>query len=110
MSDLIVEISESNWNTEVVQSTLPVLLDFWAPWCGPCKALEPAVEGLARHYAGRIKFGKVNVDESRPLAERFGVRGIPHLQLMRGEERVAVLSLTDRSRTRLMVQIDGLLA
>lgn len=110
MSDLIVEINEANWDAEVVQSTLPVLLDFWAPWCGPCVALEPTLEGLAQHYAGRVKFGKVNSDDNRALVARFGVRGIPHLQLMRGDERVAVLSPTARTRTRLAMEMDGLLA
>lgn len=110
MSDLIVEVNEANWDTEVVQSELPVLLDFWAPWCGPCKALEPTLEGLAQHYAGRVKFGKVNSDDNKALAERFGVRSIPHLQLMRGDERVGVLSPTARTRTRLAMEVDGLLS
>lgn len=110
MNDLIVDVNESNWDAEVVQSTLPLLLDFWAPWCGPCKALEPTIEGLARHYVGRIKLGKVNIDENPALVARFGVRAIPHLQLMRGNERVAVLSQTARTRTRLAMELDGLLA
>jgi thioredoxin 1 len=108
MSDLFVEINESNWDAEVVQSETPVLLDFWAPWCMPCKALEPTLVGLAELYAGRVKFGKVNVDQNPSVRGRFGVRGIPHLQLMRGDVRVGVLSA--RTRTRLMVELDALLA
>lgn len=110
MSDFIVEINEANWEAEVAQSELPVLLDFWGPRCVPCRMLEPAIEGLAKHYAGRVKVGKVDVEQNPSMRERCGVRGIPHLQLMRGGERVAVLSLADRSRTRLIVQLDRLLA
>ena len=63
----------------VEASALPVLLDLWAPWCGPCRAVSPALERIARRYAGRIKLVKVNVDEAQQVAQRFGVQGIPTL-------------------------------
>lgn len=110
MSDRVVEVNEANWETEVVRSDLPVLLDFGMPGCGPCVALDPVIEALAKHYEGRIKFVKLDTVESPALAQRFGIRGVPHLQLMRGDERVAVLSPSARTRTRLVAELDGLLA
>jgi thioredoxin 2 len=70
-------------------SKIPVLVDLWAPWCGPCRMVSPALEQLARAMAGRVKLVKVNVDEAPRLAERFSVQGIPTLLLMRGGEVVA---------------------
>jgi thioredoxin 2 len=70
-------------------SKIPVLVDLWAPWCGPCRMVSPALEQLARAMAGRVKLVKVNVDETPRLAERFSVQGIPTLLLMRGGEVVA---------------------
>ena len=110
MSGNIVDVNSDNWDAEVAQSELPVLLDFWAPWCGPCKALMPTLEWLAGNYAGRVKFAKINCDDNKPLVERFGVRGIPHLQVMRGGELVSVLAPAALTRTRLAMEIDGLLA
>ena len=108
MSAHIVDVNESNWDSEVVQSTVPVLIDFWAPWCGPCKMLEPTVEALAQEYAGQVKVAKVNCDDNKALAQRFGVRGIPHLVLVRGGEQAAVV--VSRTRTRIADEIEGHLA
>jgi thioredoxin 2 len=74
---------------EVVTSSLPVLLDLWAPWCGPCRVVAPGVEQVARELAGRLKAVKVNVDEAPRIAERFGVRGIPTLLILRQGREVA---------------------
>lgn len=87
MADLKVLNSE-NWNQEVLQSDLPVLVDFWAPWCGPCKMLGPVVESLAAENVGKIKFGKVNVDENQSLAAEFGIRGIPTLTFFKAGKEV----------------------
>lgn len=77
----VLEISDGNFEKEVLKASTPVLVDFWAVWCGPCKALAPTVEQLATDYNGKIKFCKVNVDDSPEVAARFGIRSIPTLIL-----------------------------
>jgi thioredoxin 1 len=108
MSADITVVTEANYEQEVVQSTLPVLIDFWAPWCGPCMALLPAIEALAPMYKDRLKIVKINADENIKLMEQFGVRGIPQLFLVKGEQTVA--HLKGSTRTRLAMELDDLLA
>ncbi len=75
----MIELTDSNFENEVITSQEPVLVDFWAEWCGPCKAITPIVEEIAGQYAGRLKVGKVNVDDAASTATRFGIRSIPSL-------------------------------
>lgn len=79
MAEII--ITSENFDSEVLNSPLPVLVDFWAAWCGPCKMLAPSVEKLSEEYEGKVKVGKVNVDEQMALAQEFGVSSIPTLIL-----------------------------
>jgi thioredoxin 2 len=85
----ITDAGDDNFAEVVEAAALPTLVDLWAPWCGPCRMVSPALENLAREFAGRVKLVKVNVDESPRLAQRFGVQGIPTLLVMRGAEVVA---------------------
>jgi thioredoxin 1 len=79
MADGIIEIEDGNFESEVLKSDLPVLVDFWAPWCGPCKAIAPLVEDLAKSFNGKIKFAKCNVDNNPVTPGKYGIKAIPTL-------------------------------
>ena len=80
----VLEVSDATFDQEVLKSEQPVLVDFWAVWCGPCKALGPIVDGVAAAYAGKLKVAKVNVDENGATPSRYGIRGIPALLFFNG--------------------------
>lgn len=82
-SDKVVQLSDDAFEADVLQSSTPVLVDFWASWCAPCKAISPVVDELAEEYAGQVKIGKLNVDENPATPGQFGVRGIPTLILFK---------------------------
>lgn len=83
-SEKVVTFSDANFDREVLQSDIPVLVDFWATWCAPCKAIAPLIDSVADEYSGKIKVGKVNVDENPATPGKYGVRGIPTLILFKG--------------------------
>jgi thioredoxin 1 len=80
----VLEVSDATFDQEVLRSEQPVLVDFWAVWCGPCKAIAPVVDSLATTYAGKLKVAKVNVDENGAIPSRYGIRGIPTLLFFKG--------------------------
>ena len=82
----VLSVGDDSFDREVLQSSTPVLIDFWAPWCAPCRAIGPVVEELAAEYAGRLKVVKMNVDDHPQTPSRYGVRGIPNLILFQGGE------------------------
>ncbi|GJM17159.1 MAG: thioredoxin [Thermodesulfobacteriota bacterium] len=87
-SEAIIEVSDSNFESEVVKSEVPVLVDFWAPWCGPCRAIAPIVEEISSSYEGKIKVGKMNVDENQATTMKFGIRSIPTIIMFKDGEAV----------------------
>lgn len=89
MSEHVLHISDDTFEAEVLQSELPVLLDFWAPWCGPCKMIAPVLDQLAQEWEGRVKIVKMNVDENREIPAQFGVRSIPTLVVFKNGQVVA---------------------
>jgi len=88
-SESLVNFEESNFESEVLNSEIPVLVDFWAPWCAPCRAIAPSVEALADEYAGQVKVGKLNIDDNPTIPGKYGIRSIPTLLVFKGGEVVA---------------------
>ena len=86
-SQNVVTLSTENWQKEVVESDKPVLVDFWAPWCGPCRMLTPAIEHIADQFAGKVKVGKVNVDDNQDLAVKYRINSIPRVLLFNGGDQ-----------------------
>lgn len=96
MSQFIKNVSDTSFSEDVLQSGQPVLVDYWAAWCGPCKAIAPILDEIAEQYAGRVTIAKLNVDENPETAAKFGIRGIPTLMLFKdgkpAETKVGALS------------------
>ncbi|MBT9490707.1 MAG: thioredoxin TrxA [Rubrivivax sp.] len=90
-SDLIKHVTDASFGAEVLQSDKPVLVDYWAEWCGPCKMIAPMLDELSKTYEGRLQIAKLNVDENREMPAQYGIRGIPTLQLWKNGELVRSL-------------------
>ncbi len=104
-SEQIIEITDDNFQAEVAESDLPVLVDFWAEWCGPCRAIAPLVEQMAEEYAGKLKVAKLNVDNARQTAVQFGIQSIPTLLIFKGGEVTGKISGA-RSKVDMKAAID----
>ena len=105
-SDKVKVFNDSNFDQEVLRAELPVLVDFTASWCGPCRALAPIIDQLARELEGQVSVGKLDVDDSPATAGKFGVRGVPMLMVFKNGERVAQhVGLTTKARLLELVDV-----
>jgi len=105
-SPLIVNTTDGQFEADVIQSDVPVLVDYWAPWCGPCKMIAPILDEIAAEYDGRIKIVKVNVDDNQATAAKYGVRGIPTLTLFKGGQ-IAATKVGALAKSQLTAFLDS---
>ena len=104
-SDKLITLTDSNFDAEVLKSTEPVLIDFWAPWCGPCRAIAPVVELIAGDYAGKLKVGKLDIDQHPKTATQYDVRSIPMLLLFKdGKVQGQIVGAVPRAKIEEMVK------
>ena len=104
-SELITHTSDASFDADVLKSDKPVLVDYWAEWCGPCKAIAPILDEVSKDYDGRLRIAKMNVDENRDVPAKFGIRGIPTLMLFKGGE-LAATKVGALSKAQLTAFID----
>jgi thioredoxin 1 len=107
-SSNVVTITESNFDSEIIHSSVPVLVDFWAPWCGPCRMLSPVIDEIADAKAGQVKVAKVNVDDCQALAARYRISSIPALLFFKNGEPVETM-VGAASKSALTAKLDALL-
>ena len=108
-SELIKHISDASFDADVLQSATPVIVDFWAEWCGPCKMIAPILDEVASAYQGKLQVAKMNVDENRDVPAKFGIRGIPTLMVFKGGQ-LAATKVGAMSKAQLTAFIDQQLA
>lgn len=106
MSQQIAHVNDDQFDAEVLQSSEPVLVDFWAEWCGPCKMIAPILDEVSKDYSGRLQVAKMNVDENREVPGKYGIRGIPTLMLFKGGE-LAATKVGALSKAQLTAFLDG---
>jgi thioredoxin 1 len=106
VSDKIVHVTDDNFENEVLQSSAPVLVDYWAEWCGPCKMIAPVLDEIAGEYEGRVKIAKLNIDDNPNTPPRYGIRGIPTLMLFKDGE-VEATKVGAVSKSQLTAFIDS---
>ena len=105
-SDLIKHLSDASFQADVLQSTTPVLVDYWAEWCGPCKMIAPILDEIAKDYAGRLKVAKLNIDDNQTTPTSYGVRGIPTLMLFKNGN-IEATKVGALSKSQLVAFIDS---
>ena len=105
-SDLIKHVSDASFDVDVLKSDKPVLVDYWAEWCGPCKMIAPLLDEVSKAYDGRLQVTKMNVDENRDVPAKFGIRGIPTLMLFK-DGQLAATKVGALSKSQLTAFIDG---
>jgi thioredoxin 1 len=105
-SELIKHITDNSFDSDVLQSDTPVLVDYWAEWCGPCKMIAPILDEVSKDYEGRLQIAKMNVDENRDVPARFGIRGIPTLMLFKGGQ-LAATKVGALNKAALTAFLDG---
>jgi thioredoxin 1 len=108
-SELIKHVSDASFEGDVLQSSLPVLVDYWAEWCGPCKMIAPILDEVSTAYEGKLQIAKMNVDENRDIPAKFGIRGIPTLMIFKGGQ-LAATKVGAMSKAQLVAFIDQQLA
>jgi thioredoxin 1 len=108
-SELIKHVSDASFEADVLQSAQPVLVDYWAEWCGPCKMIAPILDDVSAAYEGKLQIAKMNVDENRDIPAKFGIRGIPTLMLFK-DGQLAATKVGAMSKTQLIAFIDQQLA
>ena len=108
-SELIKHVTDASFDADVLQSTQPVLVDYWAEWCGPCKQIAPILDEVSSSYKGKLQVAKMNVDENRDIPAKFGIRGIPTLMLFKGGQ-LAATKVGALSKAQMIAFIDQQLA
>ncbi|HNV88467.1 MAG TPA: thioredoxin TrxA [Methylotenera sp.] len=106
MSENIIHLSDAAFEQEVLQSQLPVLVDYWAEWCGPCKMIAPILDDISKEYAGRLKVAKLNIDDNQQTPPKYGIRGIPTLMLFKNGS-VEATKVGALSKSQLTAFIDS---
>jgi len=106
MSDLILHVTDASFEQDVLKAEGPVLVDYWAEWCGPCKMIAPILDEVAKDYAGRLKVVKLNIDQNEQTPPKFGIRGIPTLMIFKGGE-VAATKVGALAKSQLTAFIDS---
>jgi len=106
MSDNIIHVTDSSFEDEVLKSKLPVMLDFWAEWCGPCRAIAPVLEEIAKEYNGRMIVAKINVDQNPSTPQKYAVRGIPTLMIFKDGDVIGT-KVGQASKSQLAAYIDS---
>lgn len=105
MSDKVVTFTDGTWDQDVLKADTPVLVDFWAEWCAPCRMMAPAIEALAEDFGGRAKIGKLNVDENNQISEKYQIRGIPTVLIFKnGEVKEQVVGVTSKENLSKLIE------